>query len=49
MRCCLSIYTVMAVLATMAQAGFVLYLFIAPDKAEEQIANYQRTKTGAIK
>lgn len=49
MRCCLGVYTVLAVLATLAQAGFLLYLFIAPDEAEEQIANYQRTKEGKIK
>lgn len=48
-RCCLGVYVVLATLATLAQAGFVLYLFIDPKDAEEKIANYQRTRQGAIK
>lgn len=48
-RCCLSVYITLAVLATAAQAGFVLYLFIDPAHAEEQVASYQRASTGAVK
>lgn len=48
-RCCLSVYITLAVLATVAQAGFVLYLFIDPSHAEEQVAGYQRASTGAVK
>lgn len=48
-RCCLGVYMVLAVLATVAQAGFVMYLFIDPAHAESEVAKYQRTKSGAIK
>lgn len=48
-RWCLGVYVVLAVLALAGQLGFVLYLFIAPDQAEEQLSNYQRTKDGQIK
>lgn len=45
-RCCLGVYVVLAVLATLSQAGLLLYLFIAPGDAEETIASYQRTRDG---
>lgn len=45
-RCCLGVYTVLAVLATLAQAGFVLYLFIDPAHAEQEVAKYQRARDG---
>lgn len=48
-RCCLGVYVVLAVLATLAQAGLVLYLFIAPADAEEQIASYQRAQKAGVK
>lgn len=48
-RCCLGVYLVLAVLATAAQAGFVLYLFIDPAHAEREVAKYQRARSGAIK
>lgn len=47
-RCCLGVYVTLAVLALAGQVGLVLYLFIAPDNAEEQLASYQQTK-GQIK
>ncbi len=48
-RWCLGVYLVLAVLALAAQTGFVLYLFIAPDKAEAQLSDYQNTQEGQIK
>ncbi|PRW59708.1 tobamovirus multiplication 2A-like [Chlorella sorokiniana] len=47
--CCLGVYLVLSVLATLAQAGFVLFLFIDPARAEREVAKYQRTRNGAIK
>ncbi len=47
--CCLGVYLVLSVLATLAQAAFVLYLFIDPAHAENEVAKYQRTRDGAIK
>lgn len=45
-RCCLGVYVVLAVLATLSQAGLLLYLFIAPGDAEETIASYQSARGG---
>ncbi|KAL4429578.1 hypothetical protein ABPG77_008627 [Micractinium sp. CCAP 211/92] len=45
-RCCLGVYVVLAVLATLSQTGLLLYLFIAPGDAEETIASYQRARDG---
>lgn len=47
--CCLGVYLVLSVLATLAQAAFVLYLFIDPAHAEREVAKYQRTRSGTIK
>lgn len=47
--CCLGVYLVLSVLATLAQAAFVLYLFIDPAHAEREVAKYQRTRDGTIK
>lgn len=41
-RCCLGIYCVMGVLATLGQAGLMLYLMIAPEDAVEKLQSYQR-------
>lgn len=49
MRCCLGVYLVLSVLATLGQAGFVLYLFIDPAHAEQEVAKYQNTRDGTIK
>ena len=48
-RCCLSIYAVLAVLAAAGQLGLVLYLFISPAAAVDKLSNYQLAKKGQIK
>ena len=40
-RCCLPIYATLALLATLGQTGFVLYLFISPAQAVEKLSAYQ--------
>ena len=35
--CCLSVYLTLGVMVTLAQAGFALYLFIAPQDAVDKL------------
>jgi hypothetical protein len=48
-RWCLGAYVVLGAIGLAAQLGLVLYMMCAPGKAEEQLADYQRTKDGQAK
>jgi hypothetical protein len=42
--CCLTVYLTLGVLVTLAQAGFTLYLFIAPQNAVDKLVQQKGDK-----
>lgn len=49
LRCCLGIYSILGVLATMGQMGIMLYLMIAPEKAVQKLETFQRMNSESTK